>query len=373
MLQRVSAAFVVTLLLSTSYSLAQKTYDPSSYCTQYILNDIELLPGLLPKLTVYTWLCQKNNVNGNSGAGVPATSRQTLIIPHSGGTYGSIYNDFPYQRYNYSFVEYMVNSGYAVLNYDRVGIGLTDKPFVSTVINCPTEAFVASQIIDKLHAGLIGGIRFPKVVSYCHSLGCPIAIEEAATYQNVQGLIITGFAGIPVATVPNLLLGAKMLPVQVDPDPRLNTRPLGYLTTTPEMTTGGRTIAFYYLPNTDPTVVMLDEATKETITDGEIGTAFVVYAPMARLVSVPVLEMVGRFDAGICTFNDCANPLASVHLDPLYWGARNCFELHLIENSGHDLHLHKSARTAYGTAVNWLNRRIGTNAQGISPGCGLIL
>jgi pimeloyl-ACP methyl ester carboxylesterase len=331
---------------------AQATYDPSPLCTRYTVQ-LELVPGLLPKININTFLCSVDNPRG-----------KTLILSTSGGTYGSVYFDLPYQRYNYSFVEYMARAGYAVLNWDRPGNGESDKP-VSQLITIESEAYVTHQLIQLLRSGGIGNVRFPKIVHYCHSLGCAVLIEEAATYGDVNGLVITGFASALNGPGVFDTFAGKLVPVQLDPSPRLNTRPVGYFTTTP----GARTSAFVYVPNVDPMVSLLDEATKEIVTDGELATFATIYTTKSRLINVPVFEIFGRYDAAVCTNADCASLLATPQYDPLFWSRSCCYQQKLVPDAGHGIVLQRNSRVANGIALEWINRRFGADANAVSPGC----
>ena len=54
---------------------------------------------------------------------------QTLAVTVSGAGYGSLYWDFPYQSDKYSFVRAALRRGLAVFNFDRMGLGRSDRPF----------------------------------------------------------------------------------------------------------------------------------------------------------------------------------------------------------------------------------------------------
>lgn len=90
-----------------------------------------------------------------------------------------------------------------------------------------------------------------------HSLGSIIGVQQAATYHDVDGLVVTGFLHTYGPGIAVLL--ANLYPSALDPRFATLGLDLGYLTTKP----GTRGPTFYYLPNADPAVIALDEQTKE--------------------------------------------------------------------------------------------------------------
>ena len=56
------------------------------------------------------------------------------------------------------------------------------------------------QIVQGLRSGSIGGKAYNRVVLVGHSTGSAVAAIEANTYEDVDGLILTGWGhGIPMA------------------------------------------------------------------------------------------------------------------------------------------------------------------------------
>jgi hypothetical protein len=98
-----------------------------------------------------TQVCSQRSFDLPSGhvAGVlclPVGGSSTLIITLAGGTYGRVYWDMPYQADTYSFVRSMKSRGYAVLDIDRLGIGLSDHPS-SVQLTVPQGALSVHQIV----------------------------------------------------------------------------------------------------------------------------------------------------------------------------------------------------------------------------------
>src|ERR1041384_2179831 len=120
----------------------------------------------------------------------PSGTVQLLL---HGGTYNHTYWDFPYRVERYSYVRAAARQGYSRLNIDRVGYGQSSA-VPSAALTGSSQANAVHQIVGALRHGAIGGIPFPKVVLVGHSLGSGVSILEAATYQDVDGVVLTGAA-----------------------------------------------------------------------------------------------------------------------------------------------------------------------------------
>jgi pimeloyl-ACP methyl ester carboxylesterase len=126
------------------------------------------------------------------------------------------------------------------------------------------EAASIHQVVDHLRAGRVGGWRFDRVVLAGHSLGSGVAILEAATYHDVDGVILTGMTHLVSALTLVKALTIHLYPVTLDPQLRKNSNDPGYLTTRP----GQREPMFYETRDADPQVITTDEATKDRVPAG---------------------------------------------------------------------------------------------------------
>ena len=265
----------------------------------------------------------------------------------SGATYGHVYWDFPLHSPFYSYVRALNGAGYATFNVDRIGIGNSDHPPADQT-TIQASAWVIHQIVQALRDGRIG--RFSKVILVGHSLGSGIALSEQARYGDTDGLILSGFLhafGPGFAQVPAILYPAQL-------DPRFADRniPDGYFTSLP----GTRSL-FYFTPLADPDVIALDEATKETITIGEINTfPPLVLSPVdSQSIHVPVLVVIGSNDNVFCTPPDCPEAQAETRFYP----ADTNVDVRVIPVAGHDLNLHYTAPAFFLAAALWTNRHFG--------------
>lgn len=310
---------------------------PAVSCQEYVAR-VAIAPGQPATYRVATTLCSP-----------PPRGGRTLQLLLHGITYSRLYWDFPYQPERYSYMRAATAAGYATLNIDRLGIAASDHPPAGELTNA-TNAYVVHQLVQQLRAGTLTGDCFDTIVLVGHSLGALISLHEAATYNDVDGMLISGY--VHSAGSEDAFGALALTPAQSEP--RLADRPLGYLTTWPGM----RGQMFYYPPEVDPQVLALDEATKETLTAAEI-TDLYPSAMLSLNIQVPVLVVIGQLDSLFCNTLYC-EVLDTQALERSFYPRALSFELVLIPNSGHDINLHYNAPTWFAVARSWFDRRLGT-------------
>ncbi|HVV37782.1 MAG TPA: alpha/beta fold hydrolase [Acidimicrobiales bacterium] len=288
---------------------------------------------------VVAWLCG-------------AAPGRTVIVSVSGTTYNHTYWDFPVDPGRYSFVRALTAAGYAVLNFDRIGIGESDHP-AALASTGQANAWVMHTLVRRLRSGAFGGVAFPRVVSIGHSQGSAIVLLEAETYHDVNGLIDTGLPGVPIGSSAPLTF-ASLTAAQLDPAFSGAHIPLGYTTTRP----GTRQHLFF--DHADPAVVAADEALKDLFPAGE-ATVLVDYLA-TRTVRVPVFSVYGEHDRFFCDIacTSTLNPTAS--LSPLLFSPAACLESVIVPGAGHDINLHRNAPAWYAQVADWIARRVGATA-----------
>lgn len=280
-----------------------------------------------------------------------------LLIP--GGTYNRVYWDFPYQPERYSYQRDMASHGYATFAVDRLGSGQSTKPLSVTLLDS-VEAASIHQVVTHLRAGRLGLVRFDRVVLVGHSLGAGIASLEAATYHDVDGVILTGVTHLMPPPSLARFFTSFVYPGTLDPQLRKNGSDPGYFTTRP----GQREPAFYVTGNADPQVIATDEATKDQAAISEIAivTVLDILGPVSLGVDVPVLLAVGNKDLLYCGFlaRDCSNAETLRKGEALYFTPATQLSTYVLPESGHSIALHKNSGEYREATRAWLRARIGT-------------
>lgn len=314
-----------------------------SLCQSFFV-PVALGRGLPVHYQIYGELC-----NPPSG---PSKTVQVLV---AGATYGHVYWDFPYQPETYSYVRALNAAGYSTFNIDRLGIGKSSHPPLGQVtVTMATNAAVVHQVVQALRSGSIGAHPFAQVVLVGHSLGSFVSWIEAGTYHDVDGVIISGLLHLVNATGVASFV-ATLYPAILDPRfaaNALNLNIVGYLTTEP----GTRGRSFYYLPNADPRVIATDEATKETITPGEVASFPVpLVEDSSAQIQVSVLVVVGQQDALFCgtAAEDCRSSDTLQHTEAAFYAPQAHLQVAVIPDAGHDLNLHKNASLWFTVAAQW--------------------
>ncbi|SMC72882.1 alpha/beta hydrolase [Kibdelosporangium aridum] len=331
MISRFVAAAVLTTALLTPVGVA--TADPDSpSCVQA---DVPV-HTLTVIGTMHGTLC------------LPAgPTPDTVMVLVPGATYNSVYWDFPYQPNTYSFTRAMTQAGYATFAVDRLGTGQSTRP-LSAQLTALVQADAVHDVIQALRAGSVGGTAFSKVIVGGHSLGSIISIIEAATYQDVDALLVTG-ASHQLNTVNSATLVTVHLR-SVALTPGFPNHDAGYLTTVP----GHRKPAFHDPDFVEPAVIALDEATKDVVSSVEApdGLTLGVFAPYSALVDVPVMVTIGERDPIFCGALAQCTALFQVVERPYYLGAPSV-DFFVLPTAGHSINLNPDAPAMHDAVVDW--------------------
>jgi len=305
--------------------------------------------------------CQDVALAAALGPGLPAnkTIRGTLCLPNAwagrahqidvlvhGATYDRTYWDWPVNPELYSYVDDTLGAGRATFAYDRLGAGQSATP-LSAAVTMAADAYVMHQVVQFLQNKLPGS----EVDAVGHSFGSLVALYEAATYHDVDRLVITGLLhtlGPVFATNPSSFYPA-MLDTQflglLDP---------GYLTTL-----SGARGAIFYNATADPAVVAYDETHKDEASSAQFAEGMASLQTPALLnisqhITVPVLTVVGEQDQLFCgLLLACTQASVTAYEAPYYSGAAS-FTAAVIDKTAHDLALHPSAPATFAAIDTWL-------------------
>lgn len=271
------------------------------------------------------------------------TTVQLLV---HGATYNHSYWDFPGFNGKYSYVRTANAAGYATLAIDRLGTGKSTRPN-SQAVTYDAQIGSLHQVVQALRNGTVAGQAFKKVEMIAHSFGSAYAIGEAATYQDVDAIILTG-NGHQVSTLTQQQSSTFFQPA--NNEARFAGLDAGYLTTKPGLRGEGGFL--YDTTRTDPAVIAADEATKDVISTAEFATRPPNLGTLSQKIIVPVLIADGQQDTHYCGAgaNDCTSTQTFYAAEAPYYNT--CMAV-LFVQSGHDINLHKTAPSSFLKLIGW--------------------
>ncbi|MDT7784678.1 MAG: hypothetical protein QOF58_3097 [Pseudonocardiales bacterium] len=266
-----------------------------------------------------------------------ATTIQVLI---PGGTYDRTYWDVGFDPQTHSFTRAQNAAGTATLALDRLGTGKSSKP-LSALVTASTQASAVHQVIQTLKP------RFSKVIVAGHSIGSAMAMIEAGTWHDVDGVLVTGFTHKMnyITVVPVL---ANMVPAGLD---------LGYLTTMPNT----RYNSFHKPGPLVPGAISFDESTKDVFAATEaVDTILLntVIIPISRNINVPVMIVLGN-DFHFCGSgvplmgSDCSSPAALKADEGQFFPAVPRLNTFILNGYGHSINYAPNAPDYLSAVATW--------------------
>jgi pimeloyl-ACP methyl ester carboxylesterase len=278
------------------------------------------------------------------------TGADTLQILVPGGFYNRAYWDVMVDPATRSYRRAMNAAGHATLAVDRLGTGRGSTP-PSVLLTAITQAGAVHQVVTAMRP------RFDTIVLAGHSLGSAISVIEAATYRDVDGVVVTamghrlnalGLAPIATTFVP-AVLDPKFLGRALDP---------GYLTT--------RAGTRYALHQPGPHIanaIAFDEATKDVAAPSELVDAALLgtVTPYTALVDVPVLTAIASGDPTFCgpLATDCGTSASYRAAEAPFYGPGAQLEAYVLPGYGHSLNYAPNAPSLHAAVVGWLERKVG--------------
>src|SRR5207248_4508918 len=249
-----------------------------------------------------------------------------LMIP--GVTYAHRYFDLKTSRGWVSQAREAATAGWISVAVDHLGTGASSTP-AADQINGATHSATIHQLITALKAAHPG---LP-VALVGHSMGSALVLREAATYHDVNAVVVTGF--IHHVGSGQLLFNAAIHPAADDAAFTGRPIPQGALTTR-----DGMRHLFYWPFNADLSTVEADDAVKQITTQGEF-TAFGDEQgndTYGKNVNVPLLSLVGQHDT---LYFDPADLNKTVSAEPAAYPASPDVHVQSIPDAGHDLALQR--------------------------------
>lgn len=265
-----------------------------------------------------------------------------VLIP--GGTYNSSYWDIGHSPETRSFRLAMNDAGFATLAV-RLGTGRSSKP-LSALVTASTQADAVHQVIATLRP------RFEKVIVGGHSIGSAMAMIEAGSYGDVDGVLVTGMSHrMNLITVIPVL--ANMIPAPLGglADAGLD---LGYLTTSP----GTRYSAFHSPGPLDGGAIDYDESIKDVFAVTEsVDTLLLtnVVIPATRRIQVPVMLVVGD-DTHFCGAplgSDCSSAEALRESEASFFSEAARLRTFVLHGYGHSINYAPNAPDYHRAVAQW--------------------
>ncbi|TWP53392.1 alpha/beta hydrolase [Lentzea tibetensis] len=278
-----------------------------------------------------------------------STPDTVQLLVH-GGTYNGQYWDLPLSAGKYSYQRDMAARGHATFAVDLPGTGASSQP-LSALITGTGMASVVHQIIGKLRNGQVLGTAFPQVVLVGHSMGSGIVVLEAATYRDVDGVILTGMTHSMDLVQLAAIFVDGVRPALLDPVLAGRGSDPGYVTTMP-----GTRQVFHQPGAFEPGVLSADEATKDqvpaTVVPDLVALAFT--GPLSRGINVPVLLANGDRDTLFCAFH-CSTESTLLTAEAPYFSPAAQLDVFLLPGAGHSLALALAAPTYRSAVDEWLH------------------
>ena len=229
----------------------------------------------------------------------------------------------------------LAQHGFGVLTVDRIGYGASSHPNGDT-LDYAAQAQQLHEVIDQVRGGVLG-FTPPGIVVLAPSAGADIAIVEAGTYHDVDGLIVSFNTAQLQPALFSVDVGAWF--AQGD-----------YF----DFGVDFRTSFFYAQPWALQWVIDLDNATRSLVPRAEIQSALAnLAAPYRSQIDAPVLLMQADHDHLFVPEDDSALFSSSPDVS---------FEL--LKHTGHKGFSHPTARKRPSTPSS-AGSRPGSSRSGI--------
>ncbi|EJD50747.1 cytochrome P450 [Auricularia subglabra TFB-10046 SS5] len=363
-MRALSCCCVAPLAVSALLAAASPTSNP--HCTDFFapisasaqnLVDIpDPTKGLVPRSNATTLVAGTFDISFRfCGPTVDnAAAAEVLQILVHGAWYRKNYWLWPQQpeKYNYGL---LANArGYPVLAYDRLGDGLSERPDGRTVVQTALEIAIGVQIVQRARAGTLHKSLqgFRKVVQVGHSLGSVVTNGVIAKDPGaLDGIVLTSYTHTPSRTfdlvnVLGLEAARKAVPL------RFGLLPESYMTN--KNATGKAEAEYGPAGSFDRNVLLFDEATRDTLTWGELQTLVSEIAGPVVGFTGHVLTVTGANDNNFCTTVPGCDNLQAEAGKTYYPNAARA-EIHLVPYAGHNLNLLFSAPDTYRTILDWIS------------------
>ncbi|KAL6890094.1 alpha/beta-hydrolase [Trichoderma evansii] len=297
---------------------------------------------------------------------IPSTPNKNenilLIASHGVGFSKTVW--YPtYRPDEFSFVDFALAQGYAVLAYDRLGAGLSSLPDAYDYLQVPLQGEILRALTELALNGTILTVSektgrsssiieytAQKVVHVGHSYGSIITNWFLGRYGSLSsGAILTGF--LIDNQFPNLKIEIADLSYAPEQNPRLfHNRTSGYLAF-------GSLTAFqadsFKNQTLDPNVLSYwNENIQSTLGVGEVLTLGTGVGDLVADFTGPLQMYLGENDFAFCA-GQCAGTFNLTQLQNLYPNVKD-LDVYLQPNTGHVVQLSLNATQGYNVIFDFL-------------------
>ena len=274
--------------------------------------------------------------------------RPELQILVHGANSDHRYWDFPLEGERYSYVQWARERGMATLMVDRIGSGMSSHP-PGAEATIEAQADTLRQLVKAVRNGLSGAPQFSRIILVGASLGSVVCGVEAATFGDVDAVVLTAY--MPVDQAHGMDAGqlAALFGPAVQRKPELR----GLVDddyVAPLADVGESWL--YHEENVDQAIVSTAEQLSGTTTLAELEGAADA-GPVIRKSQMPTLVLVGQFDPLMfdqSAEEDCvASARRLSNLCPSYFAFR------VMPDAGHPLNLHRTAHDGFQMISDWID------------------
>jgi pimeloyl-ACP methyl ester carboxylesterase len=279
-------------------------------------------------------------VHCDSTATIPQSGPATLQILVHGGTYNRWFWDPSAFNEHFSYVLRAADRGLATLSLDMLGSGTSAQPHGDS-ISLEMQASALSEVLGDVRTNELGGRHFDRVVLVGHSLGSAVISVLLDRAPPVDAVVLTGFTRYRDESGP--LSG---LTIPAADDPKFARRTTDGYTTLPS----GSRPYMYYLPTSDPAMLLADEEHRDVTSRGQLRSLNRDWERVSNGVTVPVLVAAGRYDFVYRWDSEAAFRSKQ----RTYFPNAASVDSLVLDDTGHNLFLHGRAPEGIERVLDWI-------------------
>jgi pimeloyl-ACP methyl ester carboxylesterase len=274
--------------------------------------------------------------------------RSELQILVHGANSDHRYWDFPVDPHRYSYVKWAAEHGHATLMIDRIGCGASTHP-PGTETTIEAQADTLHQVVTAMRGGLADSPAFSRIVLVGASLGSVVAGVEAATYTDVDAVVLTAYLPKEAGQLSEEQLVGLFQPAVTRRPELRGLIDEGYVVPLDGMGESW----MYRAGAVDEDVIATAEQIAGTSTLSELAGATKAGATV-RQSAIPTLVLVGQYDPLMFGPDETDSSQSARRVAEE--SAKN-FEFQIVPDTGHPINLHYTAHDAFQRTHEWIDRQ----------------